>query len=69
MKNFQLDHKRIVQNNNQTLINHKIIVDKWKELIKYILFQLLISYKDMIVQNKLNIYTNQNWNKMTTSHA
>jgi len=69
MKNFQLDHKRIVQNNNQTLINHKIIVDKWRELIKYILFQLLISYKDMIVQNKLNIYTNQNWNKMTTSHA
>jgi hypothetical protein len=69
MKNFQLDHKRIVQNNNQTLNNHKIIVDKWRELIKYILFQLLISYKDMIVQNKLNIYTNQNWNKMTTSHA
>jgi len=69
MKNFQLDHKRIVQNNNQTLNYHKIIVDKWRELIKYILFQLLISYKDMIVQNKLNIYTNQNWNKMTTSHA
>jgi hypothetical protein len=69
MKNFQLDHKRIVKNNNQTLNYHKIIVDKWRELIKYILFQLLISYKDMIVQNKLNIYTNQNWNKMTTSHA
>jgi len=69
MKNFQLDHKRIVQNNNQALNYHKIIVDKWRELIKYILFQLLISYKDMIVQNKLNIYTNQNWNKMTTSHA